>query len=111
MTTLFSEKVEVSDGFVTVAHLYQGDYAPPHVFIGFFLHRPPETILNEIIVRKHKGWHFNQDVGVFTSHCSYICYQSPKCDLREEWEFAQELIKHPDRIKTREEFLAVLIDV
>ena len=111
MKTLFSEQVEVNDGFVTKAYLYQGDYAPPFVFIGFFLHVPPEPVLKEIIARKHKGWYFNQYCGPFTADCSYICYQSPKCDLREEWGFAQKLVEHPHRIKTREEFLAVMIDV
>lgn len=107
--TLFSDKVELDDGFVTKTYLYQGTYCrASYVWLGFFLHSPPRPILEEIISRKSKGWFFNEGTGSISGFQSYMCYQTGLCDFQEEWAFACSTLKHPDRIQTQEELSHVM---
>ena len=108
--TLFSEGVKLDDGFVTNVELYQGDWARPHVSIKFFAHRVPQPIKELIMSRKGKGWHYSEGPGFWSGYEVWICYRSKLCSFDEEWQFAQSILTHQNRIQTQEQFLKVVVD-
>ena len=109
--TLFSDAVELDDGFVTSARLYQGKWPrAPFVALQFFCHHVPEPIKALIVARLAKGWHYSEGPGFWSGYEVWMCYRSERCDFDEEWEFAQSILSHPNRIQTREAFRAVVVD-
>ena len=109
--TLFSEAVVIDDGFVTRAKLYQGKWSrAPYVSIEFFCHRVPQSIKELIIARFGKGWHYSEGPGFWSGYEVWLCYRTDRCSFEEEWQFAQSILIHQDRIQTPEQFSKVVVD-
>lgn len=107
--TLFTEKVERTDGYCTTAILNQSRMVFPYVCIEFFLHRPPPAILELLMEARERGWwmddmYLPSSLGMTER---WFVRQMACDDFNAEWAFAQSIIVHPDRVIDRDHLRVV----
>lgn len=107
--TLFSDQVIADDGFVTKAILNQSPMVSPYVCLEFFLHRPPPAILELLMKARKRGWWLDY---MYRPTClemteRWFVRQSGTDDFNAEWEFAQSILRHPDRVIDRDHLAVV----
>lgn len=109
LQTLFSQRVEESDGFCTKAILNQGEYVFPYVSVEFFLHRPPPALLKRLMEARERGWWLDY-MYLPTCHDMverWFVRQSGCKNFNAEWDFARSFIVDPARVSNQDELRIV----
>ena len=96
--TLFTHDVEHTDGFVTTVKLSQNKWVFPRVSVEFFLHRPPEPLLSLLMGARERGWQLDTMYRGGANTERWFCREMNCADFNGEWEFAQGILVHPNRI-------------